>query len=98
MDHVYEIDLDISQHHLLALNDALRMFTIQVVVQFLFVLRNDSIEYFSQIFIENTLFIILGVFSYWFIFDYLIRFKSTRDKDERLENYFQNNYIKNTTS
>ena len=89
------IELDIDDYNILALNDIVRMFVIQFVVQILFFLRNDKVELFSMVFIENTLFILLGVFVYWMIFNNIIIFtnKSTKDKDP--DNFYQNIYSLN---
>ena len=65
---LFELELDLSNYNVIALNDTIRMLVIQVVVQVLFVLRNPEIEFFSNIFIENTLFIILGVIIYWLVY------------------------------
>jgi len=73
---LFEIELDISDYNLIALNDTLRMLLIQVVVQVLFVLRNPQVELLSNIFIENTLFIILGITVYWLIFNHIVIFKN----------------------
>ena len=73
---LFEIELDISDYNLIALNDTLRMLLIQVVVQVLFVLRNPQVELLSNIFIENTLFIILGIMVYWSIFNHIVIFKN----------------------
>jgi len=85
---LFEINLNLSDYNVIALNDTLRMLVIQIVVQILFVLRNPEIEFFSNIFIENTLFIILGVMVYWLIFNNIITFKN----DKLNEIYFQKIY------
>ena len=64
--------LDINDYSLLALNDMVRMAIIQIVVQILFFLRHDNVELFSAVFLENTLFIVMGVFIYWIIFRFSI--------------------------
>ena len=88
------IELDIDDYNILALNDIVRMFVIQFVVQILFFLRNDKVELFSMVFIENTLFILLGVFVYWMIFNNIIfTNKSTKDKDP--DKFYQNIYSLN---
>ena len=89
------IELDIDDYNILALNDIVRMSVIQFVVQILFFLRNDKVELFSMVFIENTLFILLGVFVYWMIFNNIIIFtnKSTKDKDP--DKFYQNIYSLN---
>jgi|TARA_B110000977_G_C11071163_1_gene489607 hypothetical protein len=78
---LFEIDVDISDYNLMALNDTVRMLLIQVVVQVLFVLRNPQVELLSSIFIENTLFIILGIMVYWLIFNHVITFKNKNNTD-----------------
>tara|TARA_Y100000768_G_C23981867_1_gene686327 strand:- start:2493 stop:2810 length:318 start_codon:yes stop_codon:yes gene_type:complete len=93
------IELDIDDYNILALNDIVRMFVIQFVVQILFFLRNDKVELFSMVFIENTLFILLGVFVYWMIFNNIILFtnKPTKDKDpdKDPDKFYQNIYSLN---
>ena len=84
----FEIELDISNYNLIALNDTMRMLVIQIFVQILFVLRNPEVDLLSNIFIENTLFIILGILSYWLIFNHIILFKNNK----KGEHYFQKIY------
>lgn len=86
------IHLDITDYQLKTLNDLLRMFVLQMVVQFLIYLRHDSIELFSQTFIENTLFILLGLFVYWMIFNNLIVVSNKPDESIQLSNYYQSSY------
>ena len=90
-----EIDVDLNDYNLVALNDTIRMLVIQVFVQILFVLRNPEIDLVSSIFIENTLFIILGVMVYWLVFNHIIIFKNaTKDatKDATKTDYYQKIY------
>ena len=89
---LYEINLNVSSYELLAINDFMRMFVIQVVVQGLFVLRHDNLSFFSQIFLENTLFILLGVLSYWLVFNHIVKFKTDTEHSENLKNHFQTMY------
>ena len=84
----FQIELDISNYNLIALNDTMRMLVIQIFVQILFVLRNPEVDLLSNIFIENTLFIILGTLSYWLIFNHIILFKNNKIG----EHYFQKIY------
>ena len=92
MKTMFEIELDTSQYNLVALNDTLRMLVIQVVVQILFVLRNPEVELLSNIFIENTLFILLGVIVYWLVFNHLLVFTNKEDNDS-INNYYQSVYV-----
>jgi hypothetical protein len=87
------IPLDIDKYTLITINDILRMFVIQVVAQVLFSFKNDS-DLFTGIFIENTLFLLLGVIVYWFVFNNLLVFTSNEDKDKSIKNlsYYQNIY------
>jgi len=89
---LFEFNMDMSEYNIIALNDTIRMLVIQVVVQILFVLRNPEIDFLSNIFIENTLFIILGVMVYWLIFNHIIVFKN----DKLNEIYFQKIYSENS--
>jgi len=89
---ILEFNLDLSDYNILALNDTIRMLVIQVVVQILFVLRNPEVDLLSNIFIENTLFIILGVMVYWLLFNHVIVFKN-KDKIKNSD-YYQDVYIR----
>jgi len=89
---IFEFNLDLSDYNILALNDTIRMLVIQVVVQILFVLRNPEVELLSNIFIENTLFIILGVMVYWLLFNHVIVFKN-KDKVNKTD-YYQDVYTR----
>ena len=88
---MFEIEIDTSRYNLVALNDTIRMLVIQVVVQVLFVLRNPGVELLSNIFIENTLFIILGVMIYWLVFNHIIHFKE-KGEINNLSNHYQTVY------
>ena len=95
---IFEFNLDLSDYNILALNDTIRMLVIQVVVQILFVLRNPEVDLLSNIFIENTLFIILGVMVYWLLFNHVIVFKN-KDKVNNSDYYqdiYTRKYLKNT--
>jgi|TARA_B110001469_G_C9536635_1_gene266619 hypothetical protein len=90
---IFNIYLNIDDYNLLVLNDIMRMFIIQLVVQVLFFLRNDKVELFSMVFLENTLFILLGTFIYWIIFNNVILFTNNENMDTPiLNNYYQNVY------
>jgi len=89
---IFEFNLDLSDYNILAINDTIRMLVIQVVVQILFVLRNPEVDLLSNIFIENTLFIILGVMVYWLLFNHVIVFKN-KDKVNN-SNYYQDVYTR----
>lgn len=90
---MFTMNLDMNDYNLLALNDIMRMFIIQLVVQVLFFLRNDKVELFSTVFLENTLFILLGVLIYWIVFNNVVVFTNKESKDaSTLNDYYQNVY------
>ena len=89
---MFTIQLDTSTYNLVLLNDLARMFIIQVVVQVLFFLRHDDLEIFSSMFIENTLFILLGIIVYWLVFNNIISFTNKKDKEPSLDTYYQSVY------
>ena len=51
MNNPFIIDINVSDYEIVVINELLRMFTLQIVVQVLFYLRNDKIELFSVSFI-----------------------------------------------
>lgn len=87
-DPVYTVELNVSNYHLLVIRDLMRMLTLQAVVQILFFLRHGDIELFSSFFVENTLFILLGLLVYWYGVNHLLRITNeTTDKTDL--NYYQ---------
>ena len=86
-----KLHLDISDYNLLVLNDFMRLFIIQLTSQVLFKLSHDSTELFSQIFIESTLFILLGVLVYWLVFNHLLVF--TNKETIKQDDYYQSVYV-----
>lgn len=92
MDTNFTFNLNLSDYEIIAINDLLRMFTLQVVVQVLFYMRNEKLELFSLSFIENTLFILLGLIVYWFVVNKFIVISNKKDNSRPVTNYFQNNY------
>lgn len=92
MNDKFILNLDVSDYELVAINDLIRMFTLQMVVQILFYLRNEKLELFSLSFLENTLFILLGLIVYWFVVNKLAVVTNKKDNSIPETNYFQNNY------
>ena len=93
IESMFTINLDISDYDLLVINDLMRMFIIQLVVQVLYFLRHDKVELFSTVFLESTLFILLGVIIYWLLFNNLLIFTNDENKDKNdVSNYYQNVY------
>ena len=89
---MFTIQLDTSTYNIVLLNDLARMFIIQLVAQVLFFLRYDNLELFSMVFIESTLFILLGIIVYWLVFNNIITFTTTDAKDTSLDTYYQSVY------
>lgn len=59
-----------------AVHDVVRMVSIQVVVQFLFAVVNAKENpFFSTLFLQTIMFVIIGVLFYWLIVQYLVQFK-----------------------
>ena len=85
MEALYRIELDVDNNTIIMINDLSRMFIMQVVVQIMFYLRNDNVELWSNIFLENLLFILLGLFIYWFVFN---RFVIVDNKEKNLEDNY----------
>ena len=57
-------------------NDVLRMFTIQVTIQFLFYINSpNEIQFFSPDFVLMLVYMILGICVYWLIIKKLVIFK-----------------------
>ena len=91
MEALYRIELDVDNNTIIMINDLSRMFIMQVVVQIMFYLRNDNVELWSNIFLENLLFILLGLFIYWFVFN---RFVIFDNKENDLEDNYHTMYNK----
>ena len=89
MEALYRIELDVDNNTITMINDLTRMFIMQVVVQIMFYLRNDNVELWSNIFLENLLFILLGLFIYWFVFN---RFVIFDNKEKNLEDNYHPTY------
>ena len=89
------IPLDVDKYTLITINDITRMFVIQIVAQVLFSIKNDS-DLMTGIFIENTLFLLLGVFIYWMVFNYFVKFtinsSNTNNSDINNSDYYQSLY------
>ena len=88
----YTIELDINDYNLLALNDFMRLFIIQITSQILYYVTRGNVELFSAIFIEATTYILLGVLAYWLLFNNLVIFKNKKDVKD--ESYYQHVYSK----
>ena len=67
--------------------DIIRIVTIQVITQFLFVINNpgSDITFFNTTFIKTVLFLCLGILVYWLIIKKVIQSKLFNDEDEEGE-------------
>lgn len=65
-----------QKEYLELINDVVRMFTIQIIIQFLFYINSpNTVQFFSIDFILLTLYLILGICVYWLVINKLITFK-----------------------
>ena len=55
-----------------AFYDISRVFTIQVITQFLFVMNNSNISFFNVKFISTLIFLCIGILFYWLVIRKLI--------------------------
>tara|TARA_B110000114_G_scaffold185559_1_gene233166 strand:- start:3804 stop:4061 length:258 start_codon:yes stop_codon:yes gene_type:complete len=72
------VDLDVTRligdEYVPLIDDTMRMLTLQVIIQFMLVLRSPK-EYsmFSETFFELLFYIILGLMAYWLIIRKLVK-------------------------
>ena len=85
---LYTVQLDVSNYHLMVFQDLLRMFTLQVVVQLLFYMRHGDVEFLSTYFVENIIFLLLGLLVYWYVVNQVFRVTNEKLGKEHL-NYYQ---------
>jgi len=65
---IYNFDLDIDKEYVPAINDMIRMFIIQLVVNIMFYVSNPKENaLLNETFLETLLYILLGVMTYWLI-------------------------------
>ena len=70
---IYKFDLDIDKEYIPAINDMIRMFIIQLVVNIMFYVSNPKENaLLNETFLETLLYILLGVMTYWLIIKKLI--------------------------
>ena len=73
MNSIYELSIDTNNYNIIVINDFLRMFSIQIVSQFLYSYMNN-VEFLSSSFIENTSYILLSILVYWLVFNKIFHF------------------------
>ena len=75
------ITFSIPAEYFNAAHDVMRMVSIQVVVQFLFAVVNATENpFFSVLFLQTIMFVVIGVLFYWLIVHYLIQFKVSNNQ------------------
>lgn len=90
LDSMYTIHLDISDYNLMAINDFMRFFIIQLTPQLMFSITRSNFDLFNPIFIETTVYILLGVLLYWLVFNYFVVFTNKENADQN--DYYQKIY------
>lgn len=63
------------------IQDIVRIVTLQVVTQALFVLNNGNISFFNSTFIKTVIFLCLGIMVYWLIIRKLIHIYLEKDEE-----------------
>ena len=51
----------------LLIYDIFRTITIQVITQFFFSMNNSSVSFMSDVFVQTTLFLCVGIIAFWLI-------------------------------
>ena len=83
MDALYTFDLNIDKTNLPMFYDIMRIITIQVITQFLFVMNNKNVSFFNMAFLKTTIFICLSVVIYWLIIRRLFNTIVDNDNNEK---------------
>ena len=87
MDSLYKFNISINKKNKHMINDIIRMVTIQVMTQFLFVINNNSVSFFNMTFFKTTIFICLSIVIYWLIIRRLFNFDDKDDNDSDDEKF-----------
>ena len=83
MESLYKLNISIDKKNKPMINDIIRMVTIQVVTQFLFVMNNKNVSFFNMTFLKTTIFICLSVVIYWLIIRRLFNTIVDNDNNEK---------------
>lgn len=75
METLFNVKLD--NNISLVVYDIIRMITIQVITQLLFVMNGNNVSFFNMQFIKTTIFICLSILIYWLIIRKLINLSDT---------------------
>ena len=73
-----------SEENINMIQDIVRIITLQVVTQSLFVMNNNNISFFNMTFIKTVIFLCLAILIYWLIIRKLItiNFFKTDEEDD----------------
>ena len=85
MESLYKLNISINKKNKPMINDIIRMVTIQVFTQLLFVMNNKNISFFNMTFLKTTIFICLSIVVYWLIIRRLFNIElddNNEDNDE----------------
>ena len=86
MESLYKLNISINKKNKPMINDIIRMVTIQVFTQFLFVMNNKNISFFNMTFLKTTIFICLSVVIYWLIIRRLFNIVLDDNDDDEKDN------------
>ena len=83
MDIFNSFDLK-SEDNINMIQDIVRIITLQVVTQTLFVMNNNNISFFNMTFLKTVVFLCLAILIYWLIIRKLItiNFFKTDEEDD----------------
>jgi hypothetical protein len=95
MNSLYTINLNLDKKYFYMVYDVLRMLTIQIVTQILFVSNNTNVSFFNLHFIKTTIFLCISIFIFWLIVNKLVEIKFIDDNDNDNETeIYKDKYIK----
>ena len=72
-----------SEENFNMIQDIVRIITLQVVTQTLFVMNNNNISFFNMTFIKTVIFLCLSILIYWLIIRKLIKINFFNDDNEK---------------
>ena len=71
-----------SEDNINMVQDIVRIITLQVVTQTLFVMNNNNISFFNMTFIKTVIFLCLAILIYWLIIRKLIKINFFKNDKE----------------
>jgi len=64
---LFQLNLNIDKEYIPLINDVIRMVVIQVIAQMLFSFTSSNNKFWSGVFIQTLIYIVIGVMCYWLI-------------------------------